>query len=55
MAGDAVNKHLFMIAAHGMEPRLLKPIQYVYGIGASVDEVSHGKNTIQLSVEVYFF
>ena len=52
MAGEAVNKHLFMITAHRMEPRLLKPIQYIYGVGASIDEVSHGKNTIQLGIEI---
>ncbi|MNG34000.1 hypothetical protein D3C84_1203860 [compost metagenome] len=52
MAGDTVNKHLLMIAAYGVEPRLLKPVQYIYGIGAAVDEVPHGKDAIQLSVEV---
>jgi hypothetical protein len=52
MAGETVNKHLLMITAHGVEPRLLKPTQYVYGVRASVDEVSHGKNTIQFGVKV---
>lgn len=52
MAGEAVNKHLFMIATHGMEPRFFKPFQYVEGVGTSVDEVAHGKNTIQLGIEI---
>jgi|GEM_PF-2122638 len=52
MAGETVNKHLLMITAHGVEPRLLKPVQYIYGVGTAVDEVSHGKNTIQFGVKV---
>ncbi|SDA40263.1 hypothetical protein SAMN03159443_00338 [Pseudomonas sp. NFACC15-1] len=54
MAGDAINEHLLMIAAHGMEPRFPKPIQYIQGVRASVDEVAHRKDAVCFGIEIYF-
>jgi len=51
VVAEEVQQHQFVVAEHGMEPRLLDERQRAERVGAAVDQIADGQHAIPARIE----